>query len=650
MQGDGIVALDRAQLFAQEAFRLLRREAQVAHVEFDQGSLQAQPFHREFQRTARAERQMQLRRCVIQQPLQGLQDARVSDMVQVIDHQHQFALAPGQRLHQGDHPQFDGRVAAVGPDRSRGFPGGGRIGFADAGQQAVNETRRVIVLGRQRQPADVIAQRQDFLAPCHQGTGLAAACLSLDHHAALPARLQQAVHQRFARHELACAARGQHPGAGHRPRFPRPPCRLVFGANRRDQPWLAVRCPLGIPGDFRSGRPAPCIRRGTDPPVGHIRAGPGGGFDFRQQFGDAGGKSVSPLRLRIAQEALDHAQPCRGAGGQLHTDTRVLLQPLLYFRVIVAGVADGQHPHPPARRRGRLHVLQEGQPGFMADVAGRGAGHAGFEHRQRGHQRGGQAALVGRQCTHVAGRIVRRQRVCVGLGPILDRKRERMHGRERVQRRDIHCRGGRICRRHATHVAADAGPQSGRTPVARNAGRAHPEFGGEAACAPVARRLRAVATGQQGQARHVDLRRRRAARQVLQDAAQARQRIAFAPARHLRAANAQQRRDGLVLFAFGGEQDDARTLRQPCRRIGRLGQCLEFGTFLFGQVDSGCNTHRQPLRIGGGGTPQQCNGGTGIRAAGTTDQPSEATAAAAGSWYSVSISALRRSRVVAWLM
>ncbi|MCY1501373.1 hypothetical protein D9M68_354460 [compost metagenome] len=104
VQGGRVAGRNAAELVAQETRRLLGREAQVAHAELRQQVLQAQPLQGKPQRRTRGQRHAQLRRSVVQQQLQRLQDAGVRDVVQVVDHQHQVALAPGELVDQRDDP------------------------------------------------------------------------------------------------------------------------------------------------------------------------------------------------------------------------------------------------------------------------------------------------------------------------------------------------------------------------------------------------------------------------------------------------------------------------------------------------------------------------------------------------------------------
>ncbi|MNX90274.1 hypothetical protein D3C86_1223170 [compost metagenome] len=217
VQGARVFGLDAAELFAQEALGLFGGEAQVAQIELAEQALGAQARHRQWQRQRmpRAEHQVQVGRCVFEQPLQGLEDARlVVQVLHVVQHQHQLARAPGDFLHQRDDPVLDRRLVAVAPHQQGGLLPQGRVHLREAGQHAVEEARQLVIFGRERQPSDVVVQCQQGLAPSHQRARLSAARRSLYHHAALAPRVLQARDQRVARHQPPRATGRQQLGAG----------------------------------------------------------------------------------------------------------------------------------------------------------------------------------------------------------------------------------------------------------------------------------------------------------------------------------------------------------------------------------------------------------------------------------------------------
>ncbi|MDT4826579.1 hypothetical protein FQZ97_598940 [compost metagenome] len=216
VQDFGVALVDLPQVFAEEACRFLGAETQVAQIELAQQALCAQAGQRmrHGHRGARTEHQMEMRRRVFEQPLQDLEDARVAQEVQVVEHQHQFLPVPGDALHQGDDPVFHGQVVVLPADEDGGLAHHRRVHLGEARQQAAGEARQVVVLAGQGEPGDIEVQRQQLAAPGQQRAGLAAAGRTLDHHAALPPRFEQAGDQRIARHQVACPAGRQDFGAG----------------------------------------------------------------------------------------------------------------------------------------------------------------------------------------------------------------------------------------------------------------------------------------------------------------------------------------------------------------------------------------------------------------------------------------------------
>ncbi|MNY34708.1 hypothetical protein D3C86_1690730 [compost metagenome] len=151
---------------------------------------------------------MQVRRRIVEQPAQQFEDVGVIEMMYVIDHQHQVVGVPGNRLQQDDDPVFERQLASTLAEQQGRFPGQCGIDFGNAGQQAIGQPRRLVVLTGQRQPGDVEVDRDQFATPGQQGAGLATPGRPLNCHTALPSRLHQAAHQCRAGHQLARAARG----------------------------------------------------------------------------------------------------------------------------------------------------------------------------------------------------------------------------------------------------------------------------------------------------------------------------------------------------------------------------------------------------------------------------------------------------------
>ncbi|MNJ29117.1 hypothetical protein D3C77_236750 [compost metagenome] len=203
MQHRRIARVDAAQLLAQEAFRFIGAEAQVAQVEITDlaASTKACEDHR--RGLPRTEHQVQPGGCVIEQPVQHLDNVRVLHMVQVVQHQHQLAPVAGNALHQGNDPMFQGQLAIVAPQQEPGLAHQRRVDFRQAGLQAMTEAFRVIVIGGQRQPGHIEMQCQQLAPPGQQRAGLAAPGRALDHHAALSASLHQTRKQALAGQQQA---------------------------------------------------------------------------------------------------------------------------------------------------------------------------------------------------------------------------------------------------------------------------------------------------------------------------------------------------------------------------------------------------------------------------------------------------------------
>ena len=129
-------------------------------------------------------------------------------------------------------------------------------------------------------------------------------------------------------------------------------------------------------------------------------------------------------------------------------------------------------------------------------------------------------------------------------------------------------------------AAHDVGLESVRLPMPHDGTGGHAQDSTHLARAPVRGGLGRGLRGQLHQPGHVHLHRRRPARQVAFNPLQSRLQITLAPARDLHAPDAKLLGDVLVLQALGGQQHDARTLRQS--DAGALGtrEVADLGAFL----------------------------------------------------------------------
>ena len=158
VQPAGVARADPAKLVTQVGFGFLGAEAQVAQVKHRDEALRVQARQRKRQLAARAQHQVQVRRGVVEQPLQRLPDARVLDVMHIVEHKDQVPWLAGNCLDQRDHPMLDpGSVAAV-PDEVRGLARNLALDQPDAGEQAVEKAARLVVLFGQRQPRHFEAQ------------------------------------------------------------------------------------------------------------------------------------------------------------------------------------------------------------------------------------------------------------------------------------------------------------------------------------------------------------------------------------------------------------------------------------------------------------------------------------------------------------
>ncbi|MNZ47282.1 hypothetical protein D3C78_649910 [compost metagenome] len=223
MQQAGVAGVDIAQLRLKELLRFLRGEAQVAQVQFQREVLAAQPRQRQRHRTARGQDQVQVGRCVVEQPLQGFVDGGVGEGMQVVEHQHHFARVAGDAAHQGDYGALDAFAVDTAAFQQGGIADDLRRELGEAGEQVVEETGEVVVVLGEGQPGDVEAEGDQLLPPGQQHGGLAPAGRPFQHDAAAPTGFQQLFEQAFAgddaggtawRHQLAAVDRVQRTGRG----------------------------------------------------------------------------------------------------------------------------------------------------------------------------------------------------------------------------------------------------------------------------------------------------------------------------------------------------------------------------------------------------------------------------------------------------
>ncbi|MNV05535.1 hypothetical protein D3C71_958760 [compost metagenome] len=146
--------------------------------------------------------------------MQRLDDARLLQVVHVVEHQHQLSRMLGDALNQGDHPMFDSHLVVVTTQQETGIAHPLRHDFSQTGLQATRETFQIVVFGRQRQPGHIEIHGQQLASPSQQRTGLATPGRPLDHHATLPANFLQTRQQVFARHQAPGPARRHNLGIG----------------------------------------------------------------------------------------------------------------------------------------------------------------------------------------------------------------------------------------------------------------------------------------------------------------------------------------------------------------------------------------------------------------------------------------------------
>ncbi|MNU73836.1 hypothetical protein D3C71_633240 [compost metagenome] len=212
----GVAGVDLAQLRLEELLGFRRGKAQVTQVQFQHQLLAAQPRERQRHGAARDQRQMQVDRRVVDQPLQGLMNAHVGQVMKVIEHQHQFAAATGNAAHQGDDRAFHRFAVDAATFQLGGFAHQRGVDLAETGEQIIDETGQFVVISRQRQPRHIEPQRQQRLAPGNQRRGLAATGRALEHDAALAPGLEHLLLQALAGNQAPGAARRNQFGADDR--------------------------------------------------------------------------------------------------------------------------------------------------------------------------------------------------------------------------------------------------------------------------------------------------------------------------------------------------------------------------------------------------------------------------------------------------
>jgi hypothetical protein len=177
------------------------------------------------------------------------------------------------------------------------------------------------------------------------------------------------------------------------------------------------------------------------------------------------------------------------------------------------------------------------------------------------------------------------------LALLVAAQHQRVLGRRHVQAHDVFqfLDKGRITR----HLEAphEMGLQTLGPPMPRDGGGAHAQFCGHLARAPVRGRLGLALRGQLHQPRHVDLQRRRPARQVAHDARQPRLRIAPPPTGDLHATDSHLLRDVPVLHTAGRQQHHPRPLRQPDAGEFGTNQTRQLRTLVIGQHNLRRDSH-----------------------------------------------------------
>lgn len=72
--------------------------------------------------------------------------------------------------------------------------------------------------------------------------------------------------------------------------------------------------------------------------------------------------AAQPLFSQVAEETLDHVQPRRRGGREVHVDARMLCQPPLHVRMLVGGVVVDDQVQCLVRGRFAIDLFEELQP------------------------------------------------------------------------------------------------------------------------------------------------------------------------------------------------------------------------------------------------------------------------------------------------
>jgi hypothetical protein len=118
-------------------------------------------------------------------------------------------------------------------------------------------------------------------------------------------------------------------------------------------------------------------------------------IDGGDKFGHAGEHaSAQPLGGDIAEEALNHIQPRRGGGREVHVEARMLDQPSLYGRMLVRGVVVRDQMERLVLGRFAIDLAQELQPLDLGVALLALTDDLPVQHVERGKQRARAIALI----------------------------------------------------------------------------------------------------------------------------------------------------------------------------------------------------------------------------------------------------------------
>ncbi|MNN42564.1 hypothetical protein D3C81_1567540 [compost metagenome] len=109
----GRVLVDTLQMHLKKSRGFAGAEAQITQVKLAELRMRAQSRQWHGHGCARAEHEVQIGGCIVEQPLQRQENARVLEMVKVVKHQHQFTCVLRDAVNEGNHPVFDGQLTAV---------------------------------------------------------------------------------------------------------------------------------------------------------------------------------------------------------------------------------------------------------------------------------------------------------------------------------------------------------------------------------------------------------------------------------------------------------------------------------------------------------------------------------------------------------